>query len=70
MRDANQHWIEDLHYSVEIFSVRGDLEEVLAKVSLVDMARAVYDVARKVYPGRLVFIRERARVLARSDRPD
>jgi hypothetical protein len=36
----SQHWIEDLRYSVENFSERGSLLEVLARLHDLDAALA------------------------------
>ena len=66
----HDHWIESLHYSVEEFSEAGSLLEVLARVRDLDAARAAYDTCRQKYPAKLLFLRRRAQVLRRSDRPE
>jgi hypothetical protein len=68
--DANQGWIENLRYSVDIFDAKGNLEEVVGRVESLDAANAVYDLACKKYQTKLVYLRERARVLRRSDRTE
>src|SRR5215475_9779618 len=64
----NQHWIETLSYSVENFSERGDLLEVLARLHDLDAARAAYEACRSKYPKRLLFLCQGGRTLRRSDR--
>ena len=62
----NQHWIEALGYSVENFSERGDLLEVLARLHDLDAARARGLPGK--YPKRLLFLCQGGRILRRSDR--
>jgi len=64
----NVHWIEDLRYSVEHFSERGDLLEVLARLRDLDAAHAAYEACRAKYPKRLLFLCQGGRTLRRSDR--
>jgi len=65
---SNVHWIEDLRYSVENFSERGDLLEVLARLRDLDAAHAAYEACRAKYPKRLLFLCQGGRTLRRSDR--
>jgi len=64
---SNVHWIEDLRYSVENFSERGDLLEVLARLRDLDAAHAAYEACRAKYPKRLLFLCQGGRTLRRSD---
>lgn len=60
-------------YTIELFKPGGDgagLECVLDSDDRLDHARALYGRAVMRHPGRLVMLCDRARVLARSDRPD
>jgi hypothetical protein len=67
---SNVNWIEDLRYSVENFSERGDLLEVLARLHDLDAAQAAYKACRAKYPKRLLFLCQGGRTLRRSDRDD
>ena len=49
----NQHWFEDLKFSVEVFDEGGNLKEVLARLHDLDAARAAYGVCRAKYPTNL-----------------
>jgi hypothetical protein len=66
----NQHWIEDLNYSVECYSETGSLLEVLAKLHDLDAARAAYDACRTKYPKKLLYLSQGGRILQRSDRDE
>jgi hypothetical protein len=60
-------------YSVELFKEGGESagqEEIVDHHNNLTVARAIYRGRVSQYPGRLVRLRERARVLARSDRPE
>jgi hypothetical protein len=60
-------------YTIELFQLGGagaGMEVVLDANDRLDAARALYRIAVAQYPGRLIMLCERARVLARSDRPD
>ncbi len=59
--------IEDLHFSIELHTEAG-MEEVLARCSRPDLARAAYPVACDVFPKRLVMHCRQAQILERSDR--
>ena len=45
----------------------GSLLEVLARVSDLDMARAVYEVACEKHPKKFIVLRLKAQILRRSD---
>lgn len=60
-------------YTVELFYEGGEgkgIEAELAREEKLDVARAIYRKMCRQYPGRLVMLCDRARVLARSDRPE
>ena len=60
-------------YSVELFKEGdegADQEEIIDRHDNLTVARAIYRGRVSQYPGRLVMLCDRARVLARSDRPD
>jgi hypothetical protein len=59
--------IEDLYFSVELWTDAG-MEEVVARYSRPDLARAAYQVACTVYPKRVVMLCRSAQILERSDR--
>jgi hypothetical protein len=59
-------------YSVELFKEGGEgagQEEIIDRHDNLTVARAIYR-GLSQYPGRLVMLCDRARVLARSDRPE
>jgi hypothetical protein len=60
-------------YSVELFKEGGEgagQEEIIDRHDNLTVARAIYSGRVTQYPGRLVMLRARARILARSDRPE
>jgi len=60
-------------YSIELFRGGGegaDMEAVLVRHHSLATARALYKAAVLNHPDRLVILHERARILARSDRPE
>jgi hypothetical protein len=60
-------------YSVELFEEGGEgsgQEEIVDRHDNLTVARAIYRGRVSQYPGRLVMLRDRARILARSDRPE
>ncbi len=60
-------------YSVELFKEGGEgagQEEIIDRHNNLIVARAIYRGRVSQYPGRLVMLSDRARVLARSDRPE
>jgi hypothetical protein len=48
----------------------GAQEEIIDRHDNLTVARAIYRGRVSQYPGRLVMLCDRARILARSDRPD
>jgi hypothetical protein len=60
-------------YSVELFKEGGEgagQEEIVDRHDNLIVARAIYRGRVSQYPERLVKLRNRARVLSRSDRPE
>jgi hypothetical protein len=60
-------------YSVELFKEVGIdsmNEEIVDRHDNLTVARAIYRGRVSQYPDRLVMLRDRSRVLARSDRPE
>jgi hypothetical protein len=65
--------VMDGKYTIELFKVGGEgagLEAVVARDDRLDVARVLYELVIEEYSGRLVMLCDRARVLARSDRPE
>ena len=62
----------DGRYSIELFNEGGEnasVEQVLSRYENLSIARACFRANIKRYPGRLIMLLDRSRVLARSDRP-
>jgi hypothetical protein len=60
-------------YSIELFKLGGEdagIEEILDCHADLQTARSIYRTRVEEYPGRLILLCDRARVLARSDRPE
>ena len=60
-------------YSVELFKEGGEgagQEEIIDRHDNLTVARAIYRSRVSQNPGRLVMLCDRARILARSDRPE
>jgi hypothetical protein len=58
-------------YSIELFhDGETGIEEILGREDSFDIACVFYRHMCRVHPGRLVMLCDRARVLARSDRPE
>jgi hypothetical protein len=60
-------------YSIEVFKRGGEgagLQEILYRHDSLAVARSIYRACIDRYSGRLIMLRDRARVLARSDQPD
>src|SRR5215471_20579859 len=65
---SEQHWIEDLGYTVESFnSETGSRLEILARLHDLDAARPAYDACQTKYPKKLLYLSQRGRILRRSD---
>ena len=69
MPSAHASWIENLRYHVEVLATPDRIEEVVARVSELSVAYAVYDLTVTQRPEKLVMLCQKARVLKRSDRP-
>jgi hypothetical protein len=71
--DKREGTVSEGKYSVELFKEgakdAGD-EEIVDRHDNLTVARAIYRGRVSQYPGRLVKLRDRSRVLARSDRPE
>jgi len=67
--DPNQHWIENLRYSIDVFDMGDNLVDVLGRLADLDPARAAFRAAVAKYPDKRIFIRNGARVIASSDEP-
>jgi hypothetical protein len=60
-------------YTIEMCRPGGEdagIERVFERQDDLAIARKLYGILANEYPGRLVMLCDRARVLARSDRPD
>ena len=66
--DRHGGWIENLRFSVELCRNETSLEEVVARMSDLTMARAAYDLAVVQWPLKLVKLCQGGRILRRSDR--
>ncbi len=64
--EANRSWVEYLRYSVD---VRDSLVEVLGRLADLSVAHAAFEAALAKYPGKRLFLRERARVIRRYGEP-
>ncbi len=62
---------DECRYSIELREGSEDsgVETVLSRYQSLPVARAQFKAAIQKYPDRLVMLRDRVRVLARSDRP-
>lgn len=68
MPDRYGGWIENLRYHVEVLATPDQIEEVVARVSELATAHAVFDLTVTQRPGKIVMLCQKARVLRRSDR--
>jgi hypothetical protein len=65
--------VSEGRYSVELLKEGGEdagQEEIVDRHDNLTVARAIYRGRVSQYPGRLVKLRNRTRVLVRSDRPE
>jgi hypothetical protein len=71
MSSPNPHggWIENLRFSVELCRDETHLEEVVARLRDLTMARVAYDLAVVQWPLKLIMLCQGGRILRRSDRP-
>ena len=68
--DPHGGWIENLRFSVELLRDESHLEEVVARMRDLTMARAAYDLAVVQWPLKLIFLCQGGRIMRRSDRPN
>jgi hypothetical protein len=68
MPDPHGAWLENLRYHVEVFATPDRIEEVVARVSELTTAYAVFELTVTQRPGKLVMLCQKARVIRRSDR--
>jgi hypothetical protein len=71
--DSERGIVSKGKYSVELFKAGGKgagQEEIVDRHDNLTVARAIYRGRVSQYPGRLVKLRDRARVLAQSDQPE
>jgi hypothetical protein len=61
--------VEHLRYSLDVYDERDNLVEVLGRLADLAVAHAAFDAAVAKYPGKRIFLRERARVIRRYDEP-
>jgi hypothetical protein len=59
--------VEHLRYSLDVFDERDNLIEVLGRVADLAVAHAAFDAAVAMYPDKRICIRDRARVIRKSD---
>lgn len=62
-------WFENLRYHVEVLATLDRIEEVVARMSELATAHAVFELTVSQRPRKLVMLCQKARVLRRSDRP-
>jgi hypothetical protein len=71
--ESDRGIVSEGKYSVELFKEGGEgagQEEIIDRHDNLTVARAIYRGRVSQYPGRLVMLCDRARVLARSDQPE
>ncbi len=71
--ESRQNFCMGGRYSIELFREGGEgagVDQVLASYENLTIARAYLRANINKFPGRLVMLCDRARVLARSDRPE
>jgi hypothetical protein len=68
MPDPHGGWIENLRYHVEVLAMPDRIEEVVARMSDLTTARAVFDLTVAQRPEKLVMLCRGSRILRRSDR--
>jgi hypothetical protein len=66
--DPHGGWIENLRYHVEVLAMPDRIEEVVARMSDLTTARAVFDLTVAQRPEKLVMLCQGSRILRRSDR--
>jgi len=64
MPRANQHWIEELDFAIEEWTLDGvRLSEVLGRVHLLEMAHQAFSAAKKMRPASRLTLRRGTRVI-------
>lgn len=61
--------VENLRYSIDVYDERGNLVEVLGRLADLMPAQAAFAACVVKYPDKLIFLRQQARVIRRSDEP-
>jgi hypothetical protein len=61
--------VEHLRYRIDVYDERDSLVEVLGRLADLAVAHAAFEAALAKYPDKRIFLRERARVIRRSDEP-
>lgn len=59
--------VEHLRYSIDVFDEGENLVEVLGRLADLSVAHAAFEAAVAKYPEKRICIREKARVIRRSD---
>ena len=68
MPSFHGRWIENLRYSIQVLGNADSVEEIVARVSELAAAHAVFDLTVSQRPDKLVMLCQKARMLRRSDR--
>lgn len=68
MPSLHGRWIENLRYSIQVLGNADSVEEIVARVSELAAAHAVFDLTVSQRPDKLVMLCQKARMLRRSDR--
>jgi hypothetical protein len=66
--DKHGGWVETLRFSIELYRDENHLEEVVARIRDLIMARVTYDLAVAEWPLKLIMLCQGGRILRRSDR--
>jgi len=61
---------EDLRITIEVRQDDRGPYRVIARFETVSLALAAFDEAMRQYPSSMIWIRDRARIIRRSDRAD
>ena len=60
---------EYLRYTLDVYDERGNYVECLGRLADLAVAHAAFEAAVAKYPDKRISIRDKARVIRRSDRP-
>src|SRR5262249_25100062 len=66
---APEHGSRTSAITFEVLRDEDHIEEVIARISNLTIARAMFDLAVVEYPGKLIMLCQKGRVLRRSDGP-